>query len=123
VGIYAGRREEEFYRRTGDGDPHVGHAELEHIRTEENGVGDLYELVPPDNGIHGVRPVSEVPSVSVHLLGADVGCIQRHQFDPDDGFVEPFRSRYTNVRCETALSPPGNHGHSRSQPGAHGHHH
>jgi len=119
VGIYSGRQEEEFYRRADGGDAHIGHAELEHLRTEENGRGDFYELVPPNNDIHSVRTVSDVPSVSVHLLGGDVGCIQRHQFDPDDEFVELFQSHYTNVRCETALSPPEDHGHSHS----HDHHH
>ncbi|MEF8840176.1 MAG: hypothetical protein V5A62_00930 [Haloarculaceae archaeon] len=119
VGIYSGTQEEEFYRRADDGDAHIGHAELEHLRTEENGRGDFYELVPPDNDIHSVQTVSDVPSVSVHLLGADVGCIQRHQFDPDDEFVELFQSHYTNVRCERSLSPPEDHGHTHS----HGHQH
>jgi hypothetical protein len=46
-----------------------------------------------------------------------VGCIQRHQFDPEGEFVELFQSHYSNVRCETQLPPPEAHGHS------HGHHH
>jgi hypothetical protein len=54
-----------------------------------------------------------------HVLGADVGCIQRHQFDPDDAFVEVFQSHDTNVRCEEALAPPDQHGHPHTH--SHGH--
>lgn len=101
VGIYSGTQEEEFYRRIDDGGD-TGHAELEHRRTEELGQGDFYQLVPPDNDIHQVRTSSSVPSVSIHLLGLDVGCIKRHQFNPDDETVSLFESHYTNARCEDA---------------------
>jgi len=116
VGLYQGTQREEFYRRVDDGG-HVGPAELEHVETREQGRGDFYELVPPDGDIHGVRTTSDVPSVSVHLLGTDVGCIQRHQFDAEDGFAELFQSHYTNVRCDTekaagASEGIGGHGHA-----------
>ena len=119
VGIYSGAQEEEFYRRVDDADNDIGPTDLEHLRTEEMHEGDFYELVPPNNDIHQVQTSSDVPSVSVHLLGADVGCIQRHQFDPDDQFVETFQSHYTNLRCEEPLAPPEEHGH----PHAHTHSH
>ncbi|MFB6312078.1 MAG: hypothetical protein ABEH64_12965 [Salinirussus sp.] len=121
VGIYSGAQEEEFYRRVDDGENDIGPANLEHLRTEEMHVGDFYELVPPDNDIHQVQTSSNVPSVSVHLLGADVGCIQRHQFDPDDEFVETFQSHYTNLRCEEPLAPPEEHGHTHSHTHTHTH--
>jgi predicted metal-dependent enzyme (double-stranded beta helix superfamily) len=117
VGIYAGAQREEFYRRVDDGTNNIGHAELEQLRTERMERGEFYELVPPNNDIHRVETASDVPSVSVHLLGADVGCIQRHQFDPDGEFVELFQSHYSNVRCERSLAPPEDHGHGHS----HGH--
>lgn len=110
VGLYGGTQWEEFYRRADDADADVGPAELELIREQEQ--GDFYELVPPDNDIHAVETTSDEPSVSIHLLGTDVGCIQRHAFDTDADFVELFQSHYTNVRCETT-KPPGevDHGH------------
>ena len=111
VGIYAGAQREDFYARTDDAGAHVGPAELELRRSERMERGDCYELVPPADDIHRVRTVSEVPSVSIHLLGADIGCIQRHQFDPEASFVELFQSHYTNVRCERSLAPPDVHGH------------
>ena len=42
--------------------------------------------------------------MKVHLLGAELGRIQRHQFDTEAEFVELFQSHDTNVRCEAALA-------------------
>lgn len=101
VGLYRGTQEESFYRRVDDMDNDIGPATLEPDRVQEQRRGDFYELVPPEDDIHKVKTSSDVPSVSIHLLGADVGCIQRHAFDPEDDFVEQFTSHYTNVRCDT----------------------
>jgi len=119
VGIYDGAQIEEFYRRTDDGETDVGVVDLEDLRSEEMREGDFYELLELDDNIHHVRTSSDVPSVSVHLLDADVGRIQRHQFAPDAEFVELFQSHDTNVRCEAALAPPDQHGHTHTH--SHGH--
>lgn len=121
VGLYQGTQEEDFYRRVDEDGGHIGHAELEHVRSEEVDRGDFYKLVPPDGDIHRVKTTSDVPSVSVHLLGADVGCIQRHLFDPDEEFVELFQSHYTNLRCEDALEPPEDYGLAHEHPHPHTH--
>jgi 3-mercaptopropionate dioxygenase len=105
VGIYGGTQREEFYRRIDDGG-HEGDAELEHLRTEDVARGDYYRLEPPNNDIHSVETTSNEPSVSVHLLGADVGCIERHAFDVGAERVERFQSGYTNVECDVVLEPP-----------------
>lgn len=122
VGLYQGTQHEEFYRRIDDGDADEGHAELELVGTQEQGRGDYYELVPPKGDIHAVKTTSDVPSVSVHLLGADVGCIPRHAFDPDADLVRQFQSGYTNVSCETELGEhdPA-HTHSHEHPHVHEH--
>ena len=101
VGLYGGTQEESFYRRVDDMDNDIGPAELELDRVQEQSRGDFYQLVPPEDDIHKVKTSSDVPSVSIHLLGADVGCVRRHAFDPEDDFVEQFTSHYTNVRCDT----------------------
>lgn len=62
--------------------------------------GDFYPLLPPAGDIHRVRTVSEVPSISIHLLGNDLGCIWRHAFDPVARTVSDFRSGYANVECQ-----------------------
>jgi len=118
VGLYGGTQWEAFYRRVDDADADVGPAELELVREQEQGEGDFYELVPPEDDIHAVRTTSSEPSVSIHLLGTDIGCTQRHAFDTESEFVELFQSHDTNVRCET-VKPLGDteydhheHGHA-----------
>jgi 3-mercaptopropionate dioxygenase len=98
VGLYEGAQEESIYLLVERGDESRGDVELVTVRHLQ--VGDFYDLIPPDNDIHSVRTTSPTPSVSLHLLARDVGCIWRHAYDPDRGTVRPFRSGYTNARCE-----------------------
>lgn len=100
VGLAQGTQEETFYRRVESDGVHEGHSELEVVEVQQAGPGDYYELVPPEGDIHSVRTTSDVPSVSIHLLGADIGCIPRHAFYPEVDLVQLFQSGYTNVECE-----------------------
>jgi hypothetical protein len=61
--------------------------------------GDFYGLLPPKGDIHRVITTSALPSISIHLLGNDVGCVWRHRFDDAAQTVQAFRSGYTNVDC------------------------
>jgi len=103
VGLYQGTQEETFFRRLNDEYHDEGRAELEVVEVQQTGPGDFYELIPPEGDIHSVETTSDVPSVSLHLLGADIGCIPRHAFDPDAELVQLFQSGYTNVECEDVL--------------------
>jgi 3-mercaptopropionate dioxygenase len=97
VGLYAGAQEEVVYQQHG---PRAeDHAEL--IVTERNQLrpGDFYVLLPPDGDIHGVATTSDQPSVSIHLLGNDTGCVWRHAYTPADGGVRAFRSGWSNAPC------------------------
>lgn len=114
VGLYQGTQEEKFYRRVDAEANNEGHAELEFVKVEQAGPGDFYELIPPEGDIHSVKTTSDVPSVSIHLLGADIGCIPRHAFDPKADLVKLFQSGYTNVECEDVLEGDG-HVHSHNQ--------
>jgi len=98
VGLYEGQQEERVYRQVRS--TSTEHCELELARVNELKVGDFYELLPPENDIHSVKTTSQVPSVSLHLLGRDIGCVWRHSYDPEHGTVRPFRSGYTNAPCE-----------------------
>lgn len=98
VGLYAGEQEELVYRAAetlGENRVKLEVAQVNHLKP-----GDFYELVPPDNDIHAVRTVSAEPSISIHLLTRDIGCIWRHAYEPETGEVKPFRSGYTNAVCE-----------------------
>src|SRR6185503_9292699 len=61
--------------------------------------GEFYTLLPPDGDIHYVKTVSEAPSVSIHLLANDTGCVLRHKYDPLAGTITAFRSMWANVKC------------------------
>jgi predicted metal-dependent enzyme (double-stranded beta helix superfamily) len=92
VGLYRGTQEEEVYAETDGG--------LELLERRALEPGDFYALIPPTDDIHRVRTTSPEPSVSIHLLTNDTGCVWRHQFDPDSGARKPFRSGWVNVDCD-----------------------
>jgi 3-mercaptopropionate dioxygenase len=96
VGLYAGEQDERVFRRAG-GAPEQARLELleqNHLRP-----GDFYLLMPPEGDIHSVATTSAEPSVSIHLLGNDTGCVWRHTYTPEDGGVQAFRSGWSNVPC------------------------
>jgi len=64
--------------------------------------GQFYTLLPPEGDIHYVKTVSDMPSVSIHLLANDTACVWRHKYDPLAGTVTAFRSGYSNVKCPPA---------------------
>jgi predicted metal-dependent enzyme (double-stranded beta helix superfamily) len=99
VGLYRGEQEEEVFTRRDDGSAEE-HAELELTERRPLRPGDFYELLP-ETDIHRVTTTSDLTSVSLHLLGNDNGCIWRHRFIPEEQRVEPFKSGYVNVDCDT----------------------
>jgi len=98
VGIYRGAQLDTTYARLDDGRDETK-ATLQVAREERVGAGQFYALLPPDGDIHYVKTVSDTPSVSIHLLANDTGCVMRHKYDPVAGSVTAFRSRYSNVAC------------------------
>ena len=99
VGLYRGRQEEDVYRRTDDGRT-PGRAQLELVERRRIVPGECYTLLPPAGDIHRVRTISPEASISIHLLGNDLGCIVRHRFDPDAAAVVDFKSGWANVDCK-----------------------
>lgn len=92
VGLYRGTQDEEVYAETGGA--------LDLVERRGLGPGDFYVLIPPRDDIHRVRTTSAEPSVSIHLLTNDTGCVWRHTFDPESGERQPFRSGWVNVDCD-----------------------
>jgi predicted metal-dependent enzyme (double-stranded beta helix superfamily) len=97
VGLYTGEQDEEVFRRNAPGD--ADHAPLEMAERNHLRPGDFYVLLPPEGDIHRVRSTSGTPSVSIHLLGNDTGCVVRHAYTPDDSGVRSFRSGWSNAPC------------------------
>jgi len=101
IGVYRGRQEETIYRRLDDGSDDA-HARLEVSRRQIVETGQFYTLLPPTDDIHYVKTVSDIPSISIHLLANDTACVWRHRFDPAAGTVTAFRSGYSNAPCPDA---------------------
>lgn len=101
VGLYSGEQDERVYRRVAptNGHHHADHAELELTQQNHLRPGDFYLLMPPEGDIHSVATISREPSVSIHLLGNDTGCIWRHAYDPEKSTMREFRSGWSNVAC------------------------
>ena len=89
---------EEVYRLDG-GDLAAGTARLTRVEERPLKPGDFYSLLPPDGDIHRVTTTSRRPSISIHLLGNDIGCVVRHRFDPAASTVTAFKSGYSNTEC------------------------
>ena len=98
IGVYRGVQDETVYRRTDDGRDER-HADLEVARQQMVSHGQFYTLLPPLDDIHYVKTVSDIPSISIHLLANDTACVTRHRFDAATGIVTPFRSGYSNAKC------------------------
>jgi predicted metal-dependent enzyme (double-stranded beta helix superfamily) len=98
IGVYRGVQDETVYRRVDDGRDE-SKATLEIARQQTVKHGEFYTLLPPLDDIHYVKTASTTPSISIHLLANDTGCVTRHRFDATSGTVTTFRSRYSNARC------------------------
>jgi 3-mercaptopropionate dioxygenase len=98
VGLYTGMQDEEIYARADGG--------LELAARRSLVPGDFYVLIPPAEDIHRVRTTSAEPSVSIHLLTNDTGCVWRHAYDPATGEARPFRSGYVNAPCADEAAAP-----------------
>lgn len=104
VGLYRGTQEETVYRRVDDGADEE-RAVLEVAEVNRLSPGSFYMLLPPDGDIHAVKTTSPEPSISIHLLANDTGCVVRHAFSPEHAHVRPFRSGYSNMPCAEEPAP------------------
>lgn len=98
VGVYQGRQREKVYRRRDDGS-RPDFADLEQVAENILAPGDITTLVPPDGDIHMIETVSSEPSISIHILGNDIGCEHRHRYDVEHKAVHRFKSGYVNTSC------------------------
>jgi predicted metal-dependent enzyme (double-stranded beta helix superfamily) len=101
VGVYRGEQLDTTYARLDDGRDEA-RATLRVANEQTVQAGQFYTLLPPEGDIHYVKTVSDMPSVSIHLLANDTACVWRHKYDPLAGTVTAFRSGYSNVKCPPA---------------------
>ena len=100
VGLYVGEQDEEIFEPEASIHQDDQHTHLKLVTKQHLKVGSFYELIPPSGDIHRVTTTSSEPSISLHLLTNDVGCVLRHRFLPETGEVAPFRSGYSNFECD-----------------------
>ena len=100
VGLYLGEQDEEVFEPDAPIEQEANHTNLKLVTKNHLIAGSFYELMPPSGDIHRVITTSASPSISLHLLTNDVGCVLRHRFVPETGEIAPFRSGYTNFNCD-----------------------
>jgi predicted metal-dependent enzyme (double-stranded beta helix superfamily) len=98
VGVYQGRQREKVYRRLDNGS-RPDFADLQQVAENILAPGDITTLVPPEGDIHMIETISAEPSISIHVLGNDIGCEHRHRYDVEHKAVYGFKSGYINTSC------------------------
>jgi predicted enzyme related to lactoylglutathione lyase len=48
-----------------------------------------------------IETISDEASISIHVLGNDIGCEHRHRYDVERKAVHRFKSGYINTSCTT----------------------
>jgi len=104
VGLYQGAQEEEEFEVDQPDHLHPG----DHVRMNRRFLrvlrpGEFYQLIPPYNDVHRVRTISAEPSISLHLLANDTGCVTRQKFDATTGQIDAFRSGWSNKPCPESV--------------------
>jgi len=100
VGVYQGRQREKVYRRLDDGSRRH-FADLQLVGENILSPGDVTTLLPPEGDIHMIETISAEASISIHILGNDIGCEQRHRYDVEHKAIHQFKSGYINTSCTT----------------------
>ncbi|GAB3465275.1 cysteine dioxygenase family protein [Actinophytocola sediminis] len=87
VGIYAGaEREYRYLKPTEAGTPLTPAGE--HVWRR----GQVTVCCTTDDDVHAVAAVGDVPTVGIHVYGANIGTIERRRYDPVTGAVQAFVS-------------------------------
>jgi predicted metal-dependent enzyme (double-stranded beta helix superfamily)/predicted enzyme related to lactoylglutathione lyase len=98
VGVYQGQQREKVYRRLDDGSQ-PPFADLRQVAENILKPGDITTLLPPEGDIHMIETISAEPSISIHVLGNDIGCVHRHRYDVEHKTMHRFKSGYVNTAC------------------------
>ena len=98
VGVYQGQQREKVYRRMDDGAA-ADFADLRLVAENILKPGDITTLLPPAGDIHMIETISQEASISIHVLGNDIGCVHRHRYDVEQKTVHRFKSGYVNTAC------------------------
>jgi 3-mercaptopropionate dioxygenase len=96
IGLAQGRQHEVQYRRIDDGRK-PDYAALAQSDVRDLELGEITRLLPPADDIHIITTLSDTPSISIHILGNDLGSVPRQLFYPEEHRAETFVSGYDNI--------------------------
>jgi 3-mercaptopropionate dioxygenase len=78
--------------------PHTPGQAMRRLGTHRVEPGEVDRVSPTVGDVHVVEnALSDRPSISIHVYGANIGAVRRHVFG-NDGSVKPFISGYTNTQ-------------------------
>jgi predicted metal-dependent enzyme (double-stranded beta helix superfamily) len=89
AGIYSGAEREIRYVKPTAVEPLVPAGE--HVWEP----GQVTVCCTTDDDVHAVAAVGDVPTVGIHVYGADIGAIERRSYDPATGEVRWFVSGWS----------------------------
>ena len=93
AGIYSGAEREFRYAKPVDGEPGGPLTRIgEHVWEP----GQVTVCCTTDDDVHSVAAVGDVPTVGIHVYGADIGAIERRSYDPATGAVRWFVSGWNS---------------------------
>ena len=87
LGFIDGLEKETRYKRLDDGTDEK-RAELKEIGVYFTKTGETSHLVSPQRDVHKVENPGEIPSVSIHVYGCDMGTQRRRRYDASTGAIE-----------------------------------
>ena len=86
LGFIDGLEQETRYKRLDDGkDPK--RAQLKEVGVYFTKTGETSHLVSPERDVHRVHNPGDIPSVSVHVYGCDMGTQRRRRYDLETGEI------------------------------------
>lgn len=89
VGIYSGSEREFRYAKPTDAESGKPLTPLgDHVWER----GQVTVCCTTDDDVHAVAAVGDLPTVGIHIYGANIGTIERRLYDPETGAVEWFAS-------------------------------
>jgi predicted metal-dependent enzyme (double-stranded beta helix superfamily) len=87
LGFIDGLEKETRYKRIDNGSNPKA-AQLEEVGVHFTKAGETSHLVSPQRDVHKVENPGDIPSVSLHVYGCDMGAQRRRRYDPVTGAIE-----------------------------------
>ena len=87
LGFYDGLEKETRYKRLDDGKDET-RAQLKEVGVHFTKTGETSHLTSPQRDVHKVENPGDIPSVSIHIYGCDMGTQRRRRYDAATGAIE-----------------------------------